>query len=325
MGFRYESVDYELYSKIFNSQSFENINFPFYSKGDGAKEFLFSSIISTFKGLNLNYGFFIFTFAFVSILIKFYYIKKYSPYFFLSFLIFLVFIFAKEMGQFRNAMISAIILIAIFPLIKRNFFWYLAIVFLSSGIHIFSLIALPIYFIYPFLRNKNVSKVILVIGLAIFLIGGLFSYIYSISNIFGEVIHSKLTYYYTIREFKPLSFNIFNLSLLFFGILFIIFKDMFIKKDSFEEGLYVYFIYSLFLYFVFCDVSTVGVRALNYLAFMPLVILIPLFISKIQIDKLRFFTYLMIVIYCIINFYPTQKSMEKYKNVLFEKDFNSQT
>ena len=85
------------------------------------------------------------------------------------------------------------------------------------------------------------------------------------------------------------------------------------------------FIYSLFLYFVFCDVSTVGVRALNYLAFMPLVILIPLFISKIQIDKLRFFTYLMIVIYCIINFYPTQKSMEKYKNVLFEKDFNSQT
>ena len=33
VGFRYESVDYELYSKIFNSQSFENINFPFYSKG----------------------------------------------------------------------------------------------------------------------------------------------------------------------------------------------------------------------------------------------------------------------------------------------------
>lgn len=250
VGLRYDSVDYLLYSKIFEHQSFQNFAFPFYSDGLGAKEFLFSSLISSFKLFNLNFQVFVFIFALISIYIKFFFIKKYSPYVILSLLIYFAFLFAKDMGQFRNAMIAAIFLMAIIPLVKRKFLVYFIIIALSSGIHSFSLVAIPLYFIYPYLIKTNVSRVILVVSLFIFIKGGLFSYIYPFVDIFGTTIKDKLTSYYLVREFEPRTFNVFNLSLLFFMIIFMIFKDAFIKKDTFEEGLFISFIRTKSLFII---------------------------------------------------------------------------
>ncbi len=317
VGFRYNSVDYELYSRIFESQSFKNFDFPFFSDGLGAREFLFSSLISIFKNLNINYQMFILTFTLISILIKIFYIKKYSPYVVLSLFLYFAFLFSKDMGQFRNATIAAILLIAIIHLVKRDFFTYFVIILISSGIHSFSIVAIPLYFIYPFLTKTNISKFVLIISLFIFIKGGLFSYVYPFVDIFGDTIKDKLTGYYLFREFEQRRFNIFNLSLLFFAILFILFKDSFIKKDTFEDGLYVSFIYGLSFYLIFCDISTIGARSLNYFSAMPLAILIPVFINQIKIEKLKYISYATIVLYCILLFYPTIKSMNIYQNYLF--------
>lgn len=317
VGLRYESVDYQLYNIIYESQSFSNISFPFYSDGAAAKEFLFASLISFFKTINLNYQSLLFTLAVISIYIKFYYIKKYSPYIILSFFIYFAFLFAKDMGQFRNATIAAILMIAIIPLVKRNLLLYLGIILFSSSLHIFSLVALPLYFLFPYLRIVNVSGILLVFSLLIFIKGGLFSYCYPYISVFGNVVSEKLTVYYKVREFEFATFNIFNLSLLFFLMIFMLFKDKVIKEKSFEEGLFVCFIYALLLYFMFPDIGTVGARSLNYLSAMPLAILIPVFINQIKIEKLRYISYATVAIYCIVLFYPTIKSMHIYQNYLF--------
>lgn len=224
------------------------------------------------------------------------------------------------MGQFRNATIAAILLIAIIPLVRRNFLSFLGIILFSSGIHIFSLTALPLYFLYPYLSRINVSKIILVISLLIFIQGGFFSYCYPYIGIFGNTISDKLTGYYKIREFELATLNLFNLSLLFFMIIFISFKDKFIKEKSFEEGLLVCFTYALILYFIFPDISTVGVRSLNYFSAMPLSILLPLYISKIKFSKIRIFAYFLIVFYSVILFYPSVKSMHNYQH-FFNKSY----
>lgn len=315
VGLRYNSVDYQLYKQIFESQSFNNFSFPFYSGGMGAKEFLFSSFISFFKVVNFNYQLLIFIFAVVSIYIKFYYIKKYSPYIILSLFIYFTFLFAKDMGQFRNATIAAILLISIIPLVKRNFLLYFGIILFSSGIHIFSLSAIPLYFLYPYLRKVNNSRIILIIALLIFIKGGLFSYVYPYIHLFGNEISDKLTSYYKFREFKLATFNMFNLSLLLFVVIFMFFKDKCIEEKSFEEGLLVCFIYALVLYLIFPDISTVGARSLNYFSAMPLTILLPLFVSKIKFLKVRIFVYFLILLYSIILFYPATKSMEYYQYV----------
>lgn len=317
VGFRYNSVDYELYSRIFESQSFNNFDFPFYSDGLGAREFLFSSLISIFKNLNINYQMFILTFTLISIPIKIFYIKKYSPYVVLSLFLYFAFLFSKDMGQFRNATIAAILLIAIIPLVKREFVTYFGIILISSGIHSFSIVAIPLYFIYPFLTKTNITKLLLIISLFIFIKGGLFSHVYPFVDIFGNTIKDKLIGYYLIREFELTRFNIFNLSLLLFSILFILFKDTFIKKNTFEDGLYSSFMYGLLLYFMFPDIGTVGARSLNYLSAMPLAILIPVFINQIKIRKLKYISYVAIVVYCMVLFYPTIKSMHIYQNYLF--------
>ena len=136
IGFRYESVDYYGYKNIFDSMSFENINFPqFKNKINNISiEFIFGFLISIFKKLNLSFYSFIFIFSLTSLSIKFFFINKYSPYFFLSSLLFFAFLIGKDMGQIRNAMISGIILFAIIPLIKRNLLSYLLIVLFALGI-----------------------------------------------------------------------------------------------------------------------------------------------------------------------------------------------
>lgn len=76
-------------------------------------------------------------------------------------------------------------------------------------------------------------------------------------------------------------------------------------------------LYGLSLYLLFCDIGTIGARSLNYLSFMPLAILIPIYISKIKIEKLKLFSYAIIVVYCVVLFYPTVKSMNIYQNYIF--------
>jgi hypothetical protein len=315
IGFRYESVDYYGYKNIFDSMSFENINFPqFKNKINNISiEFIFGFLISIFKKLNLSFYSFIFIFSLTSLSIKFFFINKYSPYFFLSSLLFFAFLIGKDMGQIRNAMISGIILFAIIPLIKRNLLSYLLIVLIASGIQIFALIALPIYWIYPYLKKKNIITYALIFSLLIFVVGGIFHYLAHFSYLFGNYIDAKITIYITTKGSIPINLN--TLSFIFFAILFNFVKEKYITKESFEEGLFIYYIYAVIVFLICSDLSIISSRVMDYLGSMTLIILIPYLIHKIKSSQIKIIAYSLIVCFSIIRFIPMVRTMEEYKNI----------
>lgn len=315
IGFRYESVDYYGYKNIFSSISFENTSFPqFKNKIDNISiEFIFGFLISIFKELSFSFYSFLFVFSLISLSIKFFFIKKYSPYFFLSSLLFFAFLVGKEMGQIRNAMIAGIILFAIIPLIKRNSFAYISIILIAAGIQIFALVALPIYWLYPYLKNKKIAFLILLFSFLIFQIGGLFHYLAPISSFLGPHIHDKISIYANNRG--PISLNLNTFSLISFAFIFISIKESYIKKKSFYEGLFSYYIYSISIFLICSDLSIISSRVVDYLGSMALIILIPFIIHKIESDKIKIITYFLIVCFCITRFISMVENMENYKNI----------
>lgn len=317
IGFRYESVDYSSYKIIFNAISFESINFPQFKNiaENISIEFIFGFLISLFKELNFSFYLFIFIFSLISLSIKFFFINKYSPYFFLSSFLFFAFLIGKDMGQIRNAMIAGILLFAIFPLIKRNFLVYISIVLIAAGIQIFALSALPIYWIYPYLTNRRIVFYILIFSFTIFLLGGIFHYLVPLSSFFGDYIQNKINAYTNSRGSIPLNIN--TLSLVFFALIFTFIKEFYIEKKSFYEGLFTYYIYSVSIFLICSDLSIISSRIIDSLGSMALIILIPFLINKIESTKIKIIAYGLIVCFCIVRFISAVKSMENYQNIFF--------
>lgn len=317
IGFRYESVDYSNYKIIFNSISFESINFPQFKNivDNISIEFIFGFLISIFKELNFSFYSFIFIFSLISLSIKFFFIHKYSPYFFLSSLLFFAFLISKDMGQIRNAMIAGIILFAIFPLIKRNLLVYISIILIASGIQIFALIALPTYWLYPYLTDRKIVFYVLLLSFVIFLLGGIFHYLAPMSSYLGTHIHDKITIYVNNKGAIPLNIN--TLSLIFFALVFTFIKDYYIEKNSFYEGLFTYYIYSVSIFLVCSDLSIISSRMIDYLGSMALIILIPFLINKIKSTNIKIIVYGLILCFCVVRFIPMVKSMEDYQNIFF--------
>lgn len=317
IGFRYESVDYSNYKIIFNSISFQSINFPQFKNiaENISIEFIFGFLISIFKELNLSFYSFIFIFSLISLSIKFFFINKYSPYFFLSSLLFFAFLIGKDMGQIRNAMIAGILLFAIFPLIKRNFLIYISIILIAAGIQIFALSALPIYWLYPYLTNRKIVFYILLFSFTIFLLGGIFHYLVPLSSFLGDYIQNKINAYINSRGSIPLNIN--TLSLVFFALIFTFIKEYYIEKKSFYEGLFTYYIYSVSIFLICSDLSIISSRVIDSLGSMALIILIPFSIYKIESIKIKIIVYGLVGCFCIVRFIPMVRTMEEYKNIFF--------
>ena len=307
VGFRLDSTDYMSYKGMYqNIYILNNI------------DFLFAILIKIFKYFNFSFIHFIFFISFISISIKFYYFKKYSPYIYLTLLLYFVFMIHKDLGQIRNALIAAIMLSAIIPLVSRNIILYFAIIFIACGFHVFALVALPLYFLYPILRNKNYTLLITTFSVTIFSIGGLFSYIVPFLQDYDFYVTKKLVMYFYHTKYNQevvINFNVLFLIISQYILIFL--KDSFIKKDSFYEGLYFSFIYSIVIFLCFSDLGIISARVLDFMAYLPLSILIPYIISQIKDNKIKNIVYAFFILFAIIRFIPISQSMEPYKNIFF--------
>ena len=320
IGFRYNSVDYIGYKEHYYLVQSGHIGFPLYLMYESGSEFLFSSMMVLFKSIKLPFFIFIFVFSVISLSIKFIVFKKYSPYFFLSLVLFFSFLVHKDLGQIRNAMIAAIMLIAVFFIYKRKIFHFSFTIFTAFCIHFFILISLPIYWLYPLLRNNYTVIIILIIATLTFLSGGLLHHIEPIlsSNNDIYIFRRLLRYINDPIHGEEVSLNINVISQFFFAIILISLKKSYLKKGSYQEGLYVVYIYGFFMYLIFSDVATLSARTIELIVYLPLTILIPYYIYQIQRNSIRYFIYYLIIIFATIRFIPTSSNMEIYQNVLFK-------
>lgn len=315
VGLRYNSIDYISYNGIYNSTSFSMISFPFYQNLGSGREFLYASITSGFKYFNLPFSIFIFIFAFISLSIKFRFFYKYSPYFFLTLLLYFSFSIHKDMGQIRNAMVAAILLFSVIPIVQRKFWHFLFITLMAFGVQSFALIILPLYWLYPHIKKRKTIIGLLILSIIAFYLGGL---VHLIKPIFIFLPSSKVISYLNNPHYlNVITVNINMIFLILLGTLLTILKKTYIQEKSFYEGLYFYYMYGLILYLIASDLSIISARAVDIFCYIPLSILVPYIIHQIDNKKIKIIIYFFTIFFSIVRFIPTSNSMHSYQNILF--------
>jgi hypothetical protein len=110
----------------------------------------------------------IFVIAFISIIIKVVFIKKNSYYIFIPLFYYYNFSFLTlEMGQIRNGLAVAILLISFKYISEQNFYKFTFFVILATSVHYSSIIFLPAYFIEKWTINRK--QIIILTILSIFI------------------------------------------------------------------------------------------------------------------------------------------------------------
>jgi len=285
IALRTSGIDYESYSYIYEIQSFEYFSFPLYNTptlGTTGNEFIFATAISIFKSLNLSFQSFLIFIGVLSLGIKFYFIRKYSDFIVLSCLLYFATLFVKDIGQIRHGLAIAIILFAILPLVKRQAIYYFLVVVLASSIQVFSIVALPLYFLYPYLKNKKIAYLVILTSLIVYATGGIFDSLMPIVKLFSLSIEQKVYGYYENKELDIVYLNIFNISMLLFSLILVYFKEKLSKNNLFFEGLIVSNIYAISCYFFFADLGIISGRIFELLGLYAVIFIMPTFIKMVK-------------------------------------------
>lgn len=284
VALRTSGIDYESYIYIYNMQSFEYFSFPLYNGiGDTTgNEFIFATLILIFKSLNLSFQSFLIFIGVLSLGIKFYFIKKYSDFIVLSCLLYFATLFVKDIGQIRHGLAIAIILFAILPLVKRQAIYYFLVVILASLVQVFSIVALPLYFLYPYLKNKKIAYLFILTSLMVYVSGGIFDSFMPLTKLFTLSIEQKVYGYYENNELDILYLNVFNISMLVFSLFLIYFKEKISKNNLFFEGLIVSNIYAISFYFFFADLGIIAGRIFELLGLYAVIFIMPTFIKILK-------------------------------------------
>ena len=288
IGFRYDSVDYYSYVSIYYSHSFHYFSFPFFNTAPGTtgNEIVFATVAAALNLLNFDVVVFFVIIATASTCIKFLIFYKYSPYFFLSVVVYLAFIFVKDLGQIRNALAASLFLLALHYASIKNLKLYLMVLFVAFGIQAYALIALPIYWIVNMRSNRLVILALLLTAYPAaiaspFIITLLLDILPSFP--YGDIFASRIRgYYLGEREagnfFSPLVFL--NIC---FGFLS---ASLFYRRLSEQEPFYVAcltsYVVGLFLYLAFHAVPEMSDRSLELLSWLPLAILLPAVMSFLR-------------------------------------------
>lgn len=213
-----------------------------------------------------NYKLLVFSMAFMTLLLYFSFIYKYSKYPILSIVILLgVYMYPNVMGQMRQALAMGITLWASVNIDKRHRF--LILVLIASLFHASAIFAL-IYLIVPhkFYSFKiYLIFILLAIGFNL-LIGDLFRSNLSFLPTYAE---TKLMYYSGTEE---ISLGINSASVL--RILFFIVLYKFYKRGKEQDKLYFYFVnlyfISILIYIGFGFIPQLGGRVSMYFSFFEL-------------------------------------------------------
>ncbi len=320
-GFRYDSIDYFGYQEIYARTNFTDFSFPFFNAygGTTGNEFIYALVTSIFKSIGLNFEFFVFFIAALSVTIKFYIFKKYSQLFLLSLLIYISFFWTKDLGQMRNGLAAAFILLSIVFIYRQKPVKFYLTILLAAGVQVFAILALPLYAIH----NSRYKQSIIIGGLVLSLVltqtGGLASFAVSLLEPFSSPLTSKVLGYYT-RQHEISIVNPFGMgNILRFTIIlgiFIFLKDQ-LKRNPFTDASLTVFSYGVILYTLLFSVSTFAHRSTEAFSLLTLAILLPFVVHSMP-KHLKIPTLLLSVTYCLYFMHNSFLQNEPYKTIFFK-------
>lgn len=322
VGFRYASIDYFAYEELFNNATFEDFSFPFFTSRPGTTgmEFIWASFSSLFNLIGLPYTAWVFFVALVSLSVKFYYFKKYTPYYLLAIAIYISMGFIKDLGQSRNGLAGAILLFAVRPLIERSFIRFFFVVFIAFGVHVFAVVALPLYWFYGICR-KHGAAVFFCLALAslVSAAGGVPDLIMSLvggSSIVPPGVIHKLEGYTATSASRINFFTVTGLSYIFIATFYLAFKEkvLLVSKESFAFG--AMHLYGVLLFLLTTGIDTVSVRSLDLFSMqsLPFLLLTPMYFLK-GVTRAGYVAG--VILFCALRLYANTDAFADYQNILF--------
>ncbi len=192
VGFKSDTFgDYCSYALIF----YDSVSIIYFPSVISEYQFHYESGFEIFlvmlpKSL-IDHSIFIFSFiAFISLGVHFYGIKKMSPYFFLSILLYFSHNFIlKELAQVRSGVASSFILLSIYFLANNKLFKFLITTIFASTFHITALVAFGAFIFDRVIKQIRDPRFIYLIILSATL---LFGFINLSSYIFDLIVNYKL-------------------------------------------------------------------------------------------------------------------------------------
>lgn len=294
-GFRGDfTVDYGNYSYIFyhaRETSLANI-----LKGDRYAEVgftLFNKLVGIFTS---NYSGFLVIISIIIIGVLFQYIKLYSPYVVLSSL--LLFSYGSYFTSFntlRQYFVSILFLISMRYIYDKAFFKYLISILIFSLIHSSILFMLPFYFILQ-IRWSSRKNFLLNIGI----IGMI-----SIIGIFSSRILSFITRYVYQDYASTNSFGVSTgtpIITILRPLVIFIFIIILYKNIDFSRLRELVWLNSIIFWLIFSIFATQIelLQRLTYFFIPPMIVLLPLLVSRIKSKDARILYYITVFLYVLI-------------------------
>lgn len=213
-------------------------------------------------------------------------IKKYSPYIFISVLLFLLTVFNQSLFVLRQHLAIAICLFAIPSILERRHIKFLIIVFIAFLFHRTALIFLPIYYLYG-INNKIRLLVIMIVTFVILMILS--------ENLFDLVVDNVNRYSNYEGEHSIITY--------FLPLVVLIFYVFCLKSHVFDDGINKLVFILLILAFAISAafVKNPGIGRLNVYYTCITILALPIALKFIKTDWLKVFS-----CFCIILLYFLQ-------------------
>jgi len=263
-------VDYEEYREIFESVPFITDFFSSDALVNIHGEYLFLLLCSIFKSMALGFEEFSLVFALLSVYINIYAFNKFG--WSVSVAVLLYFshnYFLKEMGQIRNGLSSAILLLSFYFLKNCENRKYFFSVILASLMHQAALSFLLAYFII----RRSFSFLFILLCIAFFL--GVVGWLDMVIGLAGPYLPGRLVLYVDTEYYKNIGLgNPQTVKQLVFLVLFyLIFVDLSKNKNMSRDMAVMSFGYAIKLYmasvfflFIFVEFDLLARRLASYFA-----------------------------------------------------------
>ncbi len=258
---------------------------------------LLNSVVKSFSD---NYMFLFLCTAFISVGFSSYNYLKYSPYIFLTLLLFFVHTYLyRDMNQIRAAIAASISLFSIRHIEDKNHAKFYIVMFFSSLFHIASLIIFIPYLLSLTKFTKFKSLFFVILG---FVLGGLSISTIIINNfpLIGSVTQTLNNYAESEYNSRSLGlFNITNIKVLAIYVFSYFYYDRLEKKLPYFRTIFIFYTLDLAWRFAFNDFAILAGRLATFFEIIE-VILIP---SYILIFKNKRIATLVIIFYASAVFY----------------------
>lgn len=277
-GFREPGVDgdSETYVSMFNAFSTPANYFKNYSENSFFEPayYLIPSIVSLTLGLNYSWVFLIY--AIIGISLKFLAITRLTDLAFLSVLVYCShFFILHDMTQIRSGVASAILLLSIPQIQKRNFFGFLLLIAVGVLFHYSIIIFLPIYF----LDSKKINKKLYLILLFVpYILHFLKFNVLSVLQIFKlGFISEKIQLYNDLLEsdiFTDINvFNILFIVQLISCTIFIIKSDLLLKNNKYSLVLLKIYCIAAASFVLFSNIPVIAFRISELLGIVQIILM----------------------------------------------------